>query len=521
LNAWAAKADVQPLLAALVRWYAVKAVLPETERKRLAELTAKAPGLADAVEGIRKAFDSRELRTTLGRSEVPAQFAVWARQKWQSEPFALLLKNVGDRYAQDQDLDMALARYATAYSLDPRNTDAALALATLLLNHPGRFGRDVEGLWRPLIRSLFVDGSPQYRLTFSALEDWKNLLRLHFVLGKICLRQRKEWGSAKDLYGPIGQWTRAEAAEARIRQLDPGFPPSPGLHSELAKAYRMTKSPDQAWVQYAGAAEAYLETAKLDQARQALNDARGLGLTLDQAQSDHLLRIEQGIKLGQNYQDLQNDFQGFLNRQGSLSPDERTAGVQKLRGTFDHLERQAQQYQPSQPGITGQVNVALGSLRAPLYDLARSADLTGPPVSGRPPVVQGANAPIRRPTALVDLSAGQRAQLQEIDNLFNARTADLTKQLQADDKNYRVALENVLTPQQRDRLHRSQGSHDPHKVSDLSPPQRKKMSDLDSVHRKRVSDLQQQLKRVQEDHDHALERTLTPEQMERRRRQSR
>ena len=93
------------------------------------------------------------------------------------------------------------------------------------------------------------------------------------------LGNEEKWGPSSNPHSVIFQLEHAAEAEKRLRAQNPKFPPTPGLHSRLAEAYKhVPGAAMQSWHQFVIAAEEYVDDGKAKEAGETLRRARELNV---------------------------------------------------------------------------------------------------------------------------------------------------------------------------------------------------------------------------------------------------
>jgi len=195
------------------------------------------------------------------------------------------LRAVGDTYTLDEKYDQALQRYATAWSLNWEDLDAALASAYFLVEQKPELDPEGSHL-RGLIRQLFAGKGEVY-----IGGQTEKIYRFQTVLGSIFVRQRN-WGANGRADGAIFQLSRAIRAHAKLTRRSEGeMAPIPILHRDLAIAYQNTDRPRDAYSSYLNAADAALKTKNKNLARQTLSEARSLSGAANRRQKERYKRL--------------------------------------------------------------------------------------------------------------------------------------------------------------------------------------------------------------------------------------
>lgn len=180
---------------------------------------------------------------------------------WFYEPdakgFALFVKYAGDLYNPTSPRQ-ALARYIAAWLYDHGNGESAVYAAMTIRDHP-----EVDPDHRVL--NLLIKNIFDAKMSFIHGEDWPNSLRMHLELGNI-FEQLGKWGPISDSHTAAYQYKAAVDDEARIRQKDKTFSPSPGLYAKLAQAYVHVNEPALAKAQYDRAIQVFEQSGRPQEA---------------------------------------------------------------------------------------------------------------------------------------------------------------------------------------------------------------------------------------------------------------
>jgi tetratricopeptide (TPR) repeat protein len=299
---WSEEPDAGELLGELVRSYAASAFSPASFQKDLTFL--KKLQSVQLKLGITELSLAYSGQFPPSYKHAPKPFTYWGSGGYR-EPFAKLLKTIGDHYSVQENYAAALACYSNAWGMG-RLPDAALYTATLLRDHHELDPQ--EQLLNRLIDSLF----PVKRVAY-AKQDWPNILRLHVVLATI-FESQSQLGSSSNPRSAIFQWEHARAARLKLSSETGSYPPSPGLDLHLANCYRAVGRFDDADREYLAAAKGY---------EQALDPEKAL-LAYRRAYERH---YEQGAAAAGQAQASANRAQATANR---ASQNATQRGVQDM-----------------------------------------------------------------------------------------------------------------------------------------------------------------------------------------------
>jgi tetratricopeptide (TPR) repeat protein len=293
LDVWGSDPQAYALLTVLVRHYTVSTLEPDRFLKdswpALEKLASKHLVLQSAVAEIRKAFDGDfEPVIQAPLSEPVEQFGAWRKLERDEvvveKTFAKLLVTIGNYYyaivgesGQCRDPKKALARYSAASSLDPFDTEAALFTAALLRDYSEQLD-PVHRLYDRFVEFIMQENRGLYAKDPKTAVDWANLMRMHYLLGAVLVSEQR-WGSEEKRGSVIYQWAYATRAEAKLRELDGKYPPTPGLHQRLATAFKATQQPAKAFEQFLLAAEEFADMNDFASGKEALASARALATT--------------------------------------------------------------------------------------------------------------------------------------------------------------------------------------------------------------------------------------------------
>ena len=290
LKMWATDPQLQEVLALLVRCYADLAIDPDAfEKAEWPMLTALTAGPSSAaVKEIRLAFVG-PLSPQFYEPFESSPIRAWRGSPWKAESYGALLSRLGDYYGRRGSFGDALARYALACSLNPREVSAALYAADVLMEHSSDV--DPHGmLLNRFIETLFMSKGEAYKS-----DDWLNILRLHAILGTIYSRQEK-WGTFGDPRGALFQFEHAMQAEQRYRSQHPEFPRSPGLYAQLGEVYLALNRPKDAGAQFLAAAAVYVQEGHSKEAREVLDRVRPILQDLSPMDQHQFAVLEQDAR---------------------------------------------------------------------------------------------------------------------------------------------------------------------------------------------------------------------------------
>lgn len=287
LRNWATANDAQELLAALVRCYIAENLSPlsfkEKETPRLAEAIAGEPRLTQAANQVGAAY----------YEELPAfpfqaveRFSLWRNRQWGTTTFAPLLNVAAKWFAENDQPGRALGRYMAAWNLT-RDPQYAMEFASLIRQRPelDKNGRLLNGL----LDSMFMAKGESY-----AKQDWGSIFQMHVAIGTI-FERRGEWGANGEVRGAMFQWEHAISAYNRLHATNPTPPPAPGLHAHLATCYSHTNRPQQAAREFVLAAEGFLATGDIEEARHNVEVAKVNPVALPPDDLRRLQKVEAAI----------------------------------------------------------------------------------------------------------------------------------------------------------------------------------------------------------------------------------
>jgi tetratricopeptide (TPR) repeat protein len=295
--------DAQYLFAARLMYYISTSMTPwafeKSEKPFLSQLTERGPALAPAVQEVSRSF-SADMPIMFDASKVRDLFPSWTKPPWGVRPFALLLRKVGEFYASSaggqptEQTQKALACYCASWMLDERDTEPALAIASLLRERKERLPSAKE-LTDRFVAAVFDVKSGLYRFGMpERTEDYVNLLRLHLILASI-FEDRGMW-TGPDPQSVIFQLSRAVELEKELRRRTADYTPSPGLHERLGAALEHTGAEGRVWEAYVQAAESFARAGNAARARTALGKAQSRSIVLSDDQKQRLARLEESIK---------------------------------------------------------------------------------------------------------------------------------------------------------------------------------------------------------------------------------
>lgn len=287
MHKWATANDAQRLLAALVRCYVAESLSPvnfkEKEAKRLSEAVAESPRLRDAAGQVNAAYFAK-------LSPVPfqaaGQFSMWRGQQWESTTFAPLLGVAARWFTENGQPEQALARQMVAWNLT-RDPQYAMEFASLIRLQPKL---DVDGrLLNGLLDSMFMAKGNSY-----ARQDWGSIFQMHVAIGTI-LERNGRWGASGEVRGATFQWEHAIVAYDRLHAKNPSALPVPGLHAHLAACYARTNRSQQAAREFLLAAEGFVATGDIEEARHNVELAKSSATTLSPEDLKHLQNVEDAV----------------------------------------------------------------------------------------------------------------------------------------------------------------------------------------------------------------------------------
>ena len=229
---WGDRVEVKRLLPLMLRQEVSLGrdleTLAESALGQWREIAERSPQLRPALTDLANAYSGDLSHLLVKRNSVEV-FREWVYELGQGREFAVLLKNIGDRYSFKDRKVQAMSRYQAAWELDPDNTEAALYCANVLQDSPEL---DPNGwILRGLIDTIFVQKGNDYRMG-----DWENILKKHLLLSKI-FERRNQWDPRSNPQTVLFQLHAALRAENNLREQDPEVAPSPGLRHSLGSAY--------------------------------------------------------------------------------------------------------------------------------------------------------------------------------------------------------------------------------------------------------------------------------------------
>ncbi|MCC5859321.1 MAG: tetratricopeptide repeat protein [Ectothiorhodospiraceae bacterium] len=179
------------------------------------------------------------------------------------------LTGVGEIYAEQGDVNAALARYALSWSLDTTNVQAGQYAANLMTVHREKVDPQ-RRLFSQFVFNLFEGKGEAY-----LGNDWPAIFRFHVVLASLYV-QEGQWGDEHRADGAIFQLQHALRARARIADSEARGIAVPGLYGMLGQAYAGIGDEAKAFDNYLHAARDALRLEDREQARQYLRAARAL-----------------------------------------------------------------------------------------------------------------------------------------------------------------------------------------------------------------------------------------------------
>lgn len=190
-----------------------------------------------------------------GQPELPTRFA----------------KIAADRFRAAGAPEMALQRYAMAWTIDTTNMKAAYGIVNVLFEMSEQTAGGSDGLLNRFIREVFELKGQAYKAPVG--DDWENILRFHLVLGSIYSRKGK-WGNPDDPMSAIFQLEHAVRVRSRLinsgRSVAAG--PIAGVQYALANAYDKSGDPWKAGPMFLNAAESALAEKDKSYARQIIDE---------------------------------------------------------------------------------------------------------------------------------------------------------------------------------------------------------------------------------------------------------
>ena len=182
------------------------------------------------------------------------------------------VKMIGDEFQGMKIPEQALHRYATAWTIDTTNMEAAYAVAYTLLDR----GDELAGVGRLLndfIFQLFELKGAAYKAPVG--QDWENILRFHLVLGTIYSKKGK-WGNEYNPKSAIFQLKHAVKSHSLLMKQkkvkDPG--PIAGVKFELGNAYEQSGNFRRAGSIYVKAAQSAINEKDTPFAREIVAKVR-------------------------------------------------------------------------------------------------------------------------------------------------------------------------------------------------------------------------------------------------------
>jgi hypothetical protein len=149
---------------------------------------------------------------------------------------------------------------------------------------------DADGrLLNGLIDSMFMEKGDSY-----ARQDWASIFQMHVAIGTI-LERNGEWGANGEVRGATFQWEHAIVAYDRLHTKNPSTPPAPGLHAHLATCYARTNRSQQAAREFLLAAEGFVATGDIEEARHKVELAKGGATTLSPEDLKRLRNVEDAL----------------------------------------------------------------------------------------------------------------------------------------------------------------------------------------------------------------------------------
>jgi hypothetical protein len=145
-------------------------------------------------------------------------------------------------------------------------------------------------LLRGLLDSMFMEKGESY-----ARNDWNSIFQMHVAIATI-FERNSVWGSSSyDIRGATFQWEHAIQAYQKLHTSDSSVPPAPGLHAHVAICYARTGRAQDAARQSLIAAEGFVSTGDLEQARANLEVAKSGASGLSADELTRLRRVEASL----------------------------------------------------------------------------------------------------------------------------------------------------------------------------------------------------------------------------------
>jgi len=167
------------------------------------------------------------------------------------------LKMIGDSYQSLHKPELALQRYAAAWSIDTTNMEAAY-LAALILYESGNRFQDNRFYLDDLIFQVFEQEGGAYKAHVG--EDWVSILRFHVVLGTI-YSEKGDWGNSNNPQSAIFQFEHAIKAYTRLKaqkKIEEAGPIA-GVKAALARSFDKSGQMKKAGSMYIDAVKSALE----------------------------------------------------------------------------------------------------------------------------------------------------------------------------------------------------------------------------------------------------------------------
>ncbi len=277
---WVRDAAFNRFFLSLIRYYTVaklgRGVYAKEWQPRLDGIAGLLKGHAVIMRADLSELYMGDLRIQLRpqlSGEYRRRYSHWATPARPNEEFltfAKFVRTVGDAYLQEGDLRAAIQRYGLAWLIQPKGSDGALYLANVLLI--GRQQVDPDGnLLRQVVFELFSEKSGAYRR-----QDKAEIVRLHTILGQIFQRQGR-FGPPHDPQSAVFQWERAVRFQREISRTEvDAAAATPGLYTELARAYVGLRDNRMAWKNYIAAAEGYLAHNRRESAQIVWSETQDL-----------------------------------------------------------------------------------------------------------------------------------------------------------------------------------------------------------------------------------------------------
>jgi hypothetical protein len=270
LAAWGGEADAAELMGTLVDcWIAASVGPPEFEKSELPtlrELEKQHESLAKLISEIDLAYRG-ELKLALDE-RAGRPFSSWSELRAHRSSFSRLLGLIGDFYNNAGNPGQALMRYFSAWRVDESNSDSLLYCAAVLRKNAKELDPAGE-LRNQLIDVIFSGKGGEYQIPVKSVANWKNILRLHVVLGTI-FDQEGKTGDEDEPRSSVFQWSHALAIIDRLGAEASGVPAKAEIQTRLGGAYEKAGRADDAWKAYSDAADLFLRNGDAAKASQTI-----------------------------------------------------------------------------------------------------------------------------------------------------------------------------------------------------------------------------------------------------------